>query len=84
MQNPIQELREGSIVFEKPGTENFDKLQLPHSLMFFAEISHRCPTYQCIQKSVRDFFYFIQILSYLLKFKRPGFYKIVFYIFINN
>ena len=33
MQNPIQEFREGSIVFEKPGTENFDKLQLPHSLI---------------------------------------------------
>ena len=61
MQNPIQEFRETreTIVFEKPGTENFDELQLPQSLMFFAETSHRCHTYQCLQKSVRNFFYFV-------------------------
>ena len=36
--------------------ENFDKLQLPCSLIFFAETSHMFPTYQCLQKGVQGFF----------------------------
>ena len=42
------------------------------------------PTYQYLQKRVRDFFYFVKILSYLQKLKRPGFYTFIVYIFINN
>ena len=63
MQNPIQNFRQSSIVFEKPGilSENLktDQLQLPHSSIFFAETLHMFPTYQCLQKVVRDFFYFV-------------------------
>ena len=82
MQNPIQKFRQSSIVFGKPGilSENLKTL----SSIFFAETSHTFPTYQCLQNCVWDFFYFVQILSYLQKLKRPGFYTLVFYIFINN
>ena len=57
MQNPIQNFRQSSVVFEKPGilSENlktFDELQLPYSSIFFAETSHTFSTYQCPQKSV--------------------------------
>ena len=46
MQNPIPELRQTSIISEKPGflSENFDELQLPSSLTFFAEILHTFST----------------------------------------
>ena len=45
MQNPIQNFRQSSVIFEKPGilSENlktFDELQLPYSSIFFAETSH--------------------------------------------
>ena len=40
------------------------------------------PTYQCLQNGV--FFNFVQILNYLQKSKRPGFYTLIFYIVINN
>ena len=36
--------------------ENFDELQLPQSLIFFAEILHMFPNWQCLQNGVRDFF----------------------------
>ena len=36
--------------------ENIDELQLPQSLIYFAEILHTFPTYQCLQRGVRDFF----------------------------
>ena len=57
MQNPIQNFRQSSVIFEKPGilSENlktFDELQLPYSSIFFAETSHTFSTYQCLQKSV--------------------------------
>ena len=57
MQNPIQNFRQSSVVFEKPGilSENlktFDELQLPYSSIFFAETLHTFSTYQCLQKSV--------------------------------
>ena len=57
MQNPIQNFRQSSVVFEKPGilSENlktFDELQLPYSSIFLAETSHTFSTYQCPQKGV--------------------------------
>ena len=64
--------------------EKFDELQRPESSMFSAETSHMFPTYQCLQKGVRDFFYFVQILSYLQNLKGPGYYTLVFYAFINS
>ena len=42
------------------------------------------PTSQCLQKGVRDFSYFVRILSNLQILKRPGFYTLVFHIVINN
>ena len=58
MQNPIQKIRQSSIVFEKPGI-SYDQFQLPYSSIFFAETSHMFPTYQCLQKGQEDFFYFV-------------------------
>ena len=68
MQNPIQNFRQSSVVFEKPGilSENlktFDELQLPYSSIFLAETSHTFSTYQCPQKGVG-------FLSYLQKLKK--------------
>ena len=58
MQNPIQKFRQSSIVFEKPDilSENLKTLtnsNYPTVQYFFAETF---PTYQCLQKGVRDFF----------------------------
>ena len=83
MQNPIQKFRQSSFVFEKPGISR-NELQLPYSSIFFAEILHTFPTYQRLQKRLRDVFYFVQILSYFQKLRRPGFYTVVFYIFIHT
>ena len=56
---------------------------LPYSSTFFAETLHMFPTYQCLQKGVWDFF--ILFRSWVIKnVKRPAFYALVFYIFINN
>ena len=64
MQNPIQKFIQSSIAFEKPGIlfeklKTFDELQLPQTSITFVEILHTFPTYQCLQKGVRDFFYFV-------------------------
>ena len=63
MQNPMQKFRQSSIVVEKPGilSENLEtlELQLPCNSIFFAETSHKFPTYQCLQTGRRNFFYFI-------------------------
>ena len=64
MQNTIQKFRQSSIVFEKPGIfsenfGNFDEFQISYSSIFFAETPHTFSTYQCLQKSVWDFFNFI-------------------------
>ena len=52
MQNTIQKFRQNS-------TENFDELQLPYNSIFFADASYTFPTYQCLQKGLGDFFYFV-------------------------
>ena len=64
--------------------ENFDELQLPYSSIFFTETLLTFPTYQYLQKGLRDFFYFVWILSYLQKLKRTGSYTLAFFIFIMN
>ena len=45
-------------------------LQLPQSSMFFAEISHTFPTYQCLQKGARDFFKFCFDLELFAKIQK--------------
>ena len=89
MQNPIQKFRRSSTVFEKPGilSENLKTLTSSNYLTvqyFFAETLHRFSTYQCLQERVWDFSYFVQILSYLQKLKRSGFYALFSYIFITS
>ena len=64
MQNAIQIFRQSSIVFEKPGilSENLKTLtssNYPTVQYFLAETSHTFSTYQCLQKGVWYFFYFI-------------------------
>ena len=64
MQNPTQKFRQSSIVFEKPGilSENLKTLTSSNYAAvqyFFAETSYTFSTYQCLQKGVSDFFYFV-------------------------
>ena len=65
MQNPTQKFKKfSSIVFEKPGVfsenlKNFDELQLRYSSIFFDETFPTFPTYQCLQKDIWDFCYFV-------------------------
>ena len=60
MQNPVKKT-DKTIIFEKSGIlyENFDELQLTQSWILFAETFHTSSNYQCLQKSIRDFFYFV-------------------------
>ena len=77
MQDPIQKFRQSSIVFKLYFAwkfETFYELQLPYNSIYFAETSHKFPTYQCLQKCVQDF----------QKLKRHSFHMLFYYIFINN
>ena len=65
MQNPILKFklyyfREAGLFVCK--TENFDELQLQLTLIFFDEIWHTFPTYQCQQKDVWVVFIFFRSL----------------------
>ena len=88
MQNIIQKFRQSSIVFEKPGilSENLKTLRAPATLQFniFCWTSHTFSTYQCLQKGVRGFFISFRSWVICKNLKRPGFYTLVFYTFINN
>ena len=88
MQNPIQKFKQSSIVFEKPGilSENLKTLtssNYPTVNIFcwnFAHVSYLpMSTKECV-----GFFLFYLDLEYLQNLKRPGFYALVFKIFINN
>ena len=62
MQKTIQKFRQSSIVFEKPGilSENLETLMsfnYPTVQYCFAETLHTFST-QCLQKVVKDFFFF--------------------------
>ena len=75
MQNPIQKCRQSSTDFEKPGVlfENLKTLtssNYPHSSLFFVETSHTFCNYQCLQKSVWDFFLFCLDLELFAKIKK--------------
>ena len=89
MQNTIQKFRQSSIVFKKPGifSENLQPLT-----------SSNCPTVQYfllklltrflltnVYKRVRGIFLILfRSWDTCKNYKRPGFYTIVFYIFIDN
>ena len=89
MQNPTQWFRESSTDFERPGVLS-EKFKIFSSwIFFFVEILHTFLTYQCLQKSVQDFFLFRLDLELFAKIKndlistrskKPGF----FHIFINH
>ena len=64
--------------------ENFEQLQLLQSSIFFAETLHTFPTYQCLQMGVSDFFYLFRSCVTCKNKKRPGFYTLVFDIFLKN
>ena len=60
MQNPIIKFRQSSIISGKLVYLS-EKLKTLtnynyHRVEYFAEILHTSPTYQCLQKSVRNFF----------------------------
>ena len=89
MQNTMQTFRQSSIVFEEPGIfvwkfENFEELQLSYSSIFFAETSHMFSTYHCQKKGFLVFFILFRSWVICKIIKRPGFYKLFFYIFIDN
>ena len=89
MQNTTQNFRQSSIVFEKPGilSENLKTLT-----------SSNCPTVQYFLLKLRTRFlltfpwtrvcgvFFILFRSWVTwkSYKRPGFYRLVLYTFINN
>ena len=79
MQKFIQKFRQSSVVFEKPGIlpEKLKTLTSSnyHSVLSicFAENSHTFPTYQCLQKGVRDFFLVYLDLELFSKIKKTWF-----------
>ena len=89
MENTVQKFRQSSIVFEKPGI-------LPENLKTLTSSNY--PTVQYFLLKLRTRFlltnvykrvcgiFFILFRSWVIckNLKRPGFYTLVFYTFINN
>ena len=73
MQNPIQKFRQSAIVFEKLGilSEKLKTLTNSnyHRVDYFLLKFCTFPTYQCLQKGVRDFYYCLD-LELLAKIKK--------------
>ena len=67
MQNLIQKFRQNSIIFEKPGilSKNLKTLTSSNyrTVHFFAKALYTFPHYQCLQKGIGDFFFFILFKS---------------------
>ena len=89
MQNPTQKFRQSSIVFEKPGilSENLKTLtssNYPTVQYFLLKLRTRFLLTN-VYKRVCGIF-FISFRSWVIckNLKRPGFYTLVFYTFINN
>ena len=89
MQNTIQKFRQNSIVFEKPGilSENLKTLTSSNypTVQYFL-LKLRTPFLLTnVYKGVCGIF-FILFRSWVIckNLKRPGFYTLVFYTFINN
>ena len=89
MQNVIQKFSQNSVVFEKPGS-------LPENLKPLTSCDYPIIQYfllkPCTRLLLTNFYksvcriFFILFRSWVIckKLKRPGFYKLVFYTFINN
>ena len=89
MQNVIQKFRQSSIVFEKPGilSENLKTLtssNYPTVQYFLLKLRTRFLLTN-VYKRVCEIF-FISFRSWVIckNLKRPGFYTLIFYTFINN
>ena len=83
MQNPIQKFRQSSIAFEKPDilSENLKTLTSSNNtLVQYLSLKLLTNVY----KSMCGIFLIFLDLELFAKIKRPGFYTLVFYIFINN
>ena len=90
MQNAMQKFRQSSIVFEKAGILS-DNLKTstssnyPIVQYFFAATSYTFSTYHCLKKGVCGIVFILFRSCVICKNKkRPGFYTLVFYTFINN
>ena len=86
MQNAIQKFRQSSTVFEKP--ENLKTLtcsNYPIVQYFLLKLRTRFLLTN-VYKSVCGICFFISFRSSVIykNLKRPGFYTLVFYTFINN
>ena len=88
MQNPIQKIKQSTIIFEKPGIlsrklKNLTSSNYPTVEYFSLKLPH-VSYLPMSTKGRAGFFYFVWTLSYLQKSKTPGFYTLVFYICIIN
>ena len=89
MQNSIQKFRQSSIDFEKPGilSENLKTLtnsNYPTGQYLLLKLRTRFLFTNAYERVCGIFLNFVQILGYLQKLERPGFFTLVFYFFINN
>ena len=89
MQNPIKKNRQSSIAFEKHGIlfenlENLTSSNYPRVQLFQLEFCTRFPLTSVFKTVFEIFVVFFRssVISKILK--RPGFYTLAFYIFINN
>ena len=83
MQNPAEQIRQGSTVFEKPGilSEKFDELQLLNNFCWnFAHVSYL----PMCSKGCSKFVSFCLDLELFAKIKGPGFYTLTDTRFFNN
>ena len=89
MQNRKQKFRQSSIAFEKPGTlsENLKNLTTSNYTTVQNFLLKLCVRFLLtnVYRRVSGIF-FILFRSWVINknVKRPGFYALVFYIFINN
>ena len=89
MQNTIQKFRQSSIVFEKPGTlfENLKTLtscNYPTIQYFLLKLGTRFLITNVYKRIYGIFLFYLDLELFVKIKKRPGFYTLVFYTFINN
>ena len=89
MQNPIQKFRQSSIVFEKPRilSENLNTMtssNYPKVQYFLLKLGTRFLLTNNYKTVCGIFFILFRSQVVYKNLKRPGFYTIIFYTFINN
>ena len=89
MQNPIQRFRQSSIVFDKPDilSVNFKTLtssNYPTVQFYLLRLCTRLLPTNVYKNLCGIFLFCLDLELYLQKLKRPGFYILVCYTFINN